>query len=84
MAGGPYRPPVLILPRGSVLQQAAQDLIGAAQPLGEYLASLPVCAERDRAMLGFDNALLWAHQVLARSCGESRIVTAQAHEVPQQ
>lgn len=79
-----YKPPVLVLPRGSVMAQAAQDLIGAAQPLGEYLASLPVCPERDRAMLGFDNAMLWAHQVLAKACGESRIVAAAAHEIPQQ
>ena len=79
----PYKPPALIIPKGSVMEQAARDLVASAQPLGEYLYSLPVCAERDRAMLGFDNAILWAHQVLARACGDRRIVPATAEELPQ-
>lgn len=79
-----YKPPVLVIPRGSVMAQAAADLIAAAEPLGQYLATLPVTPARDRAMLGFDNALIWAHQALAQACGEQRIAIAEAHELPRQ
>lgn len=84
MSGGTYKPPVLIIPRGTVLAQAAADLIAASQPLGEYLASLPDCIERERAMLGFDHSMLWAHQVLARACGEHRIIPAGVDELQRQ
>ena len=67
-------PPAIIVPQGSNMEQAARDLLAASSHLGDFIMSLPECGERDMAVEHFNAAMLWAHQVLARAMGSSRVV----------
>jgi hypothetical protein len=67
-------PPVL--GASPATEQAVGDLIAAAGPLGQYLLSLPASGERDRALVHFNDTLLWAHQAVVRATGGRSILVA--------
>lgn len=77
-------PPILFAPQGSPADQATQDMLAAAQPLGAFLCSLPPSGEREQAVIAMSAAMLWASQAVLRAMPHSRVVIADASELQRQ
>lgn len=69
-------PPVLSAT--APMEQSVQELLAAAAPLGQFILALPPeSPERERATVALNEALLWAHQAVARAlAGPGRVMIA--------
>lgn len=68
-------PPVLSATPAT--DQAVQDLLGCAAPLGQFILALPTSPEKDRAIVMMSEAVLWAHQAVMRAAGSTNLVLTQ-------